>query len=53
MRHSAFAQTTTRYQDLDKLIDYRKYSGTRNTWFEENFLTPRLRELPASMRDVG
>ena len=45
MRHGAFAQAKTRYQDLDKLIDYRKYSGARNKGFEENFLTPRLKAL--------
>ena len=45
MGHSAFAQTKTRYQDLDKLIDYRKYSGEWNTWFEESFLRPRLQAL--------
>ena len=45
MGHGAFGQAKTRYRDLDKLIDYRKYRGVRNTFFEDNFLTPRLQAL--------
>lgn len=34
-----------RNRDLDALIDYRGYSGSWNSWWEENWLKPRLQAL--------
>jgi hypothetical protein len=30
---------------LDMLLDYREYDGEWTTWFEENWLKPRLKAL--------
>ena len=35
----------SRYRDLDMLLDYREYDGEWTTWFEENWLKPRLKAL--------
>jgi hypothetical protein len=34
-----------RYTDLEELVDYREYGGEWTTWFEENWLKPRLKVL--------
>lgn len=40
MAYGAFADTKSRYRDLDMLLDYREYDGEWTTWFEENWLKP-------------
>jgi len=45
MAYGAFADTKSRYRDLDMLLDYREYDGEWTTWFEENWLKPRLKAL--------
>ena len=45
MAFGTSAQTSARYQDLEKVIDYREYGGEWNTFFEEQWLKPRLRAL--------
>jgi hypothetical protein len=43
---SMFVQRSTRYPDLEALVDYRAYEGGGwGSWFEETWLKPRLREL--------
>jgi hypothetical protein len=34
-----------RTRDLKELIDYRAYGGSRNFWFEEKWLKPRLQAM--------
>ena len=41
----AFAETKSRYRDLEVLVDYREYDGAWTQWFEENWLKPRLKAL--------
>ena len=45
MAYGAFADTKSRYRDLEELVDYREYDGAWTTWFEENWLKPRLKAL--------
>ena len=45
MAYGALAKTRSRYRDLEVLIDYRAYEGEWTTWFEENWLKPRLKSL--------
>src|SRR5260370_42307723 len=45
MAYGAFADTTSQYRDLEELVDYREYDGAWTTWFEENWLKPRLKAL--------
>lgn len=45
MAYGAFAETKSRYRDLDLLLDYREYDGEWTAWFEENWLKPRLKAL--------
>jgi len=45
MAFGTSAQTSARYRDLEKVIDYREYGGEWNTFFEEQWLKPRLRAL--------
>ncbi len=45
MADGAFAETRTRYRDLEVLMDYRAIDGEWTTWFEENWLKPRLTSL--------
>jgi len=48
MAYGAFSDTTSRYQDLEVLVDYRDYDGEWSewtAWFEENWLKPRLKAL--------
>jgi hypothetical protein len=45
MAYGAFAETRARYRYLEVLIDYRVYDGEWTTWFEENWLKPRLKSL--------
>jgi len=35
MAYGAFADTKSRYRDLEELVDYREYDGAWTTWFEE------------------
>jgi hypothetical protein len=42
MAYGAFAETKSRYRDLEELVDYREYEGEWTAWFEENWLKPRL-----------
>ena len=43
MDYGAFAETKSRYRDLEALVDYREYEGEWTAWFEENWLKPRLK----------
>ena len=45
MAYGAFAETKSRYRDLEALVDYREYEGEWTAWFEENWLKPRLKTL--------
>ena len=45
MAYGAFADTKSRYRDLEELVDYREYDGAWTTWFEENWLKPKLKAL--------
>lgn len=36
MAYGAFAETKSRYRDLDVSLDYREYDGEWTAWFEEN-----------------
>jgi len=45
MAYGAFAETKSRYKDLEALVDYREYEGEWTAWFEENWLKPRLKAL--------
>lgn len=45
MAYGAFANTKSRYKDLEELVDYREYDGAWTMWFEENWLKPRLEAL--------
>ena len=45
MAHGAFADTKSRYRDLEELVDYREYEGAWTLGFEENWLKPRLEAL--------
>ena len=45
MAHGAFADTQSRYRDLDDLVDYRDYDGAWTLGFDENWLKPRLKAL--------
>ena len=35
MAYGAFADTKSRYSDLEELVDYREYDGAWTPWFEE------------------
>ena len=35
MAYGAFAETKSRYRDLEALVDYREYEGEWTAWFEE------------------
>ena len=39
MAYGAFADTKSRYRDLEELVDYREYEGARTLGFEENWKT--------------
>ena len=45
MAYGAFADTKSRYRDLEELVDYREYEGAWTLGFEENWLKPRLKAL--------
>ena len=45
MAYGALADTKSRCRDLEVLVDYRDYDGEWTTWFEENWLKPRLKAL--------
>ena len=45
MAYGAFADTKSRYRDLEELVDYREYDGAWTLGFEENWLKPRLKAL--------
>ena len=45
MTYGAFADTKSRYRDLEELVDYRDYEGPWTLGFEENWLKPRLKAL--------
>ena len=45
MAYGAFAETKSRYGDLEALVNYREYEGEWTAWFEENWLKPRLKAL--------
>ena len=45
MTYGAFADTKSRYRDLEELVDYREYEGGWTLRFEENWLKPRLKAL--------
>ncbi len=45
MAYGAFAETRSRYRDLEVLIDYRAYDGEWRIGFEENWLKPRLKSM--------
>ena len=52
MAYGAFAETKSRYRDLEALVDYREYEGEWTAWFEENWLKPRLKALGLHARPV-
>ena len=45
MACGAFADTKSRYRDLEELVDHREYDGAWTLGFEENRLKPRLEAL--------
>ena len=45
MAYGAFADTKSRYRDLEELVDYREYEGAWTLGLEENWLKPRLKAL--------
>ena len=45
MAYGAFADTKSRYRDLEELVDYREYDGAWTLGFEENCLEPRIKAL--------
>lgn len=45
MAYGAFADTKSRYRNLEELVDYREYEGAWTLGFEENWLKPRLKAL--------
>ena len=45
MAYGAFADTKSRYRDLEEPVDYREYDGAWALGFEENWLKPRLKAL--------
>ena len=45
MAYGAFAETNSRYRDLEALVEYREYDGAWTLVFEENWLKPRIKAL--------
>jgi hypothetical protein len=45
MAYGAFADTKSRYRDLDELVDYREYEGTWTLGFQAHWLKPGLKAL--------
>lgn len=45
MSYGQCADRKSRYRDLGEVIDYRQYRGEKTTWFEDQWLAPRIRAL--------